>query len=130
MTERLDSLGYGHYRRSDALVFRRLLQGPVPIGRLGDVLGVTRQAARKIVDGLEQRKYADTERDDLDSRRLNVVLTSAGKLYGRAVVNVIDALNGELALRVDPEQLATARAVLLEVIANGDRVGLVTRRMG
>ena len=37
-----------------------LWQGPLPVGRLGAGLGVTRQAARKVADGLEQRGYATT----------------------------------------------------------------------
>lgn len=125
MTERLADLGYDDYRRSDAVVFRRLLQGSVAIGRLGETLDVTRQAARKIADGLEQRGYAVTARDELDSRRVNVLLTSAGRQYGRAVVEVIDALNDELVHQVDPEQLESARSVLLEVITRGMEIGYV-----
>ncbi|MGA3354502.1 MAG: MarR family transcriptional regulator [Acidimicrobiales bacterium] len=121
MASRLEGLGYSQYRRSDALVLRLLLCGPLPVGRLGSVLGVTRQAARKAVDGLALRGYARTERDAEDSRKLNVVLTPRGEAYARAVVEVIEALNRELSERLDPAQLSAAAAVLQTVITgDGD----------
>jgi DNA-binding MarR family transcriptional regulator len=46
---------------------RVLWRGPLPVGRLGAALGVTRQAARKIADALEQRGYTTTQRDSRDT---------------------------------------------------------------
>lgn len=112
MASRLDALGYPGYLRSDAAVIRLLRRGPVPVGRLGTVLGVTRQAARKVADGLEQRGYATTARDTRDTRQVNVILTPAGHTYARAVTAVIEELNREVARQVGPGQLAAADAVL------------------
>jgi len=117
MAARLGEHGYPDYRRSDAAALRLLRRGPVPVGRLGAGLGVTRQAARKIADGLVQRDFARTERDAHDSRVLNVVLTAAGTSYAQAVTEVIQALNREFGQRVDPAQLAAADAVLRAVFA-------------
>jgi DNA-binding MarR family transcriptional regulator len=116
MAERLAQLGYDDYRRSDPAVFRRLLRGPTAVGQVGTVLGVSRQAARKIVEGLEQRQFATTERDARDGRQINVLLTSTGEAYARAVVDVLGALNVELSQRVDPDVLAAAKHVLRAVI--------------
>jgi DNA-binding MarR family transcriptional regulator len=118
MSDRLGRLGYADYRRSDAAALRLLRRGPVPVGQLGAGLGVTRQAARKVADGLVQRDFARTERDARDSRVLNVVLTPAGVAYSRAVTEVIHALNREFSQRVDPAQLAAADAVLRAVFAD------------
>jgi DNA-binding MarR family transcriptional regulator len=113
MSGRLAEAGYPEYRRSDAAAIRLLLRrGAVPVGQLGAVLGVTRQAARKAADGLVQRGYALTRRDPDDTRQLNVILTPAGEDYARAVVAVIEELNREVGGRVDPGQLAAADAVL------------------
>jgi len=120
MSARLGQLGYHDYRRTDAIVCRILLRGPVPIGRLGTALGVTRQAARKIVEGLEQRAYVTTARDGDDARRLNARLTPVGRDYARAVVGVIEELNGVLTSRVEPTQLSTAMEVLRQVISLGE----------
>jgi MarR family transcriptional regulator, lower aerobic nicotinate degradation pathway regulator len=112
MAGRLGALGYPGYRRSDAAALRLLLRGPVAVGQLGTMLGVTRQAARKVADGLQQRGYATTARDPRDSRRINVTLTPAGHDYADAIVAVIAALNREVERRADPAQLAAADAVL------------------
>jgi DNA-binding MarR family transcriptional regulator len=112
MTSRLERLGYVDYRRTDAAALRMLWRSPLPVGRLGTGLGVTRQAARKVADGLEQRGYATTERDSRDTRQLNVTLTQLGRDYTRAVTAVITELNREVAGRVSPAQLAAADAVL------------------
>lgn len=112
MTSRLERLGYVDYRRTDAAALRMLWRSPLPVGRLGTGLGVTRQAARKVADGLEQRGYATTERDSRDTRQLNVTLTQLGRDYARAVAAVVEELNQEVAGRVSPDQLAAADNVL------------------
>jgi DNA-binding MarR family transcriptional regulator len=112
MASRLGQLGYADYRRSDAAATRLLRRGPVPVGHLGAGLGVTRQAARKVADGLRQRGYATAEKNSRDSRQLNITLTPAGQDYARAVMAVIEELNQEVRHRVDPGQLAAADAVL------------------
>jgi len=112
MTSRLEALGYPGFRRGDAAVTRVLVTGPLPVGHLGAALGVTRQAARKVADGLEQRGYATTERDSRDTRQLNVTLTPVGHDYARAVAAVTEQLNQEVAARVSPAELAAADTVL------------------
>ena len=112
MTSRLERLGYAGYRRGDAAVLRMLWPDPLPVGRLGASLGVTRQAARKVADGLVQRGYATTERDVQDTRQLNVTLTQLGRDYAVAVAAVIAELNREVAGRVSADQLTAADAVL------------------
>jgi DNA-binding MarR family transcriptional regulator len=112
VTSRLERLGYTGFRRGDAAVVRVLWRGPLPVGRLGAGLGVTRQAARKIADTLEQRGYATTERDSRDTRQLNITLTPAGRDYARAVIAITEELNRDVAGRVSPDQLAAADIVL------------------
>jgi len=116
MARRLAGLGYDDYRRSDSATMRLLLPGPLPVGKLGTYLGVTRQAARKVADGLEQRGFAATGRDQRDARQLNVTLTPAGRDYARAVVTVIEELSSEVAERTDPAELAAADAVLRAIM--------------
>jgi DNA-binding MarR family transcriptional regulator len=112
ITSRLERLGYAGFRRGDAAAMRLLWQGPLPVGRLGAGLGVTRQAARKVADALEQRGYVTTERDSHDTRQLNVTLTPVGRGYALAVLAVTEQLNREVAGRVSPAQLAAADTVL------------------
>jgi len=119
MRDGLRRRGFDDYRRPDALVFRLLRSGPVPVGRLGTVLDTTRQAGRKVVDGLEKRGYATTAPDPLDARRTNVILTPRGERYAAAVVAVVEELNRELVARVDPDDLEATRVVLLAIIGGG-----------
>ncbi len=112
MAAELESRGFADYRISDAATLRRLRRGPASVGELGVHLGVTRQAARKVVRGLEERGYASTRADADDARKVNVALTSAGRAYAGAIIEVIALLNRAVATRVTPDQLAAADAVL------------------
>lgn len=116
----LAARGYHDYRQSDAAVMRVLRRGPLPVGRLAAVLSVTRQAARKLAEVLEQRGLARTERDKADSRKLNVVLTATGVAYAEAVIEVLQALNREVVQRVDSKELAAADVVLRAAITDPD----------
>jgi DNA-binding MarR family transcriptional regulator len=120
MAAELATVGYDDYRRTDAAVMRLLQRGPMSIGHLGHATGVTRQAARKLVNGLERRGFATTSRDESDYRQINVVLTREGRRYAGAVVDVIERLNDELLARVDPADLASAQRVLRAVLDQGD----------
>jgi len=112
MAQRLEVVGYHDYRRSDALVMRSLQSGEVALGSLGQVLGVTRQGARKVVSGLVERDYAVVIPSAQDSRRRIVSLTPRGHEYFSAVVATIKALNDEVTANVDADQLAAAYSVL------------------
>jgi DNA-binding MarR family transcriptional regulator len=116
MARELAGRGYPDYRITDAATMRLLMVGPVSIGRLGVVLGVTRQAARKVVRGLEHRGYATTEADPADARRVMVVATESGLAYARAVRSAIRSLNRSVEQRVSAEQLVAADVVLRAAI--------------
>jgi|SRR5579875_1940655 len=118
LTAGLAAAGYPGYRRSDAAAVRLLRRAPMPVGRLGDALGITRQAARKVVTGLEQRGFASAQRDPRDARQLNVLLTDDGQAYADAMATVIARLNRSVARRVPAEQLAAADTVLRAVLAD------------
>src|SRR5579863_6517257 len=75
MAGELEARGFPEYRLSDAASVRFLLVAPRRVGELGDLLGVTRQAARKVATNLEARGYATIAPDPNDARKLDVVLT-------------------------------------------------------
>jgi DNA-binding MarR family transcriptional regulator len=112
MAQRLSVLGFADYRRSDPLVMRSLRSGEAPLGSLGVTLGVTRQAARKVVNGLVARGYARVTTSTVDSRRRLVALTPRGHDYLAAVVATLRALHDEVVEAVDAQQLAAAYSVL------------------
>jgi len=118
MSAGLAAAGYADYRRSDAGAVRLLQRGPRSIGQLGEALGITRQAARKVAAGLEQRGLATVRRDERDGRQFNIALTASGDGYAEAIRAVINNLNRGLTGKVTPDQLAAADAVLRAVLAD------------
>ncbi|OJV24663.1 MAG: hypothetical protein BGO26_19095 [Actinobacteria bacterium 69-20] len=123
----LAAAAYPDYRRSDAAVVRLLDRGARPVGKLGDALGVTRQAARKIVTGLQRRGFAEARRGRDDARQLDVELTAEGRAYARVLTTVIDDLNRSLAERVTADQLAAADVVLRAVLTERSARALADR---
>ena len=115
IAERMQEAGFPGYRRSDAGILALLLRRPLAIGQLGDALGISRQAARQLADGLVERGYASFGTDQADSRRTLVVLTPSGRAYGRAIWVAQDALNETVRSRVSEADLAAADAVLRAV---------------
>ena len=129
MDDELNQRGYSDYRAADAASMRMLLRGPLAIGSLGRVLGVTRQAARKVAWQLDQRGYATTASDPDDARKVNVVLTDQGRAYAQAIVEVIASLNQALAERVTPDQLVAADLVLRAAITDDEELSAVAQRI-
>jgi DNA-binding MarR family transcriptional regulator len=118
--QRMQEAGFPGYRRADALLLSLLLPRPLAIGQLGEALGITRQAARQLADGLVERGYASFGTDKADSRRTLVVLTASGKTYGRAIWMAQDALNETVRNRVSEADLAAADAVLRAVFPDDE----------
>jgi DNA-binding MarR family transcriptional regulator len=129
VAERMQRAGFPGYRRSDAGILGLLLQRPLAIGQLGEALGVSRQAARQLADGLAERGYAGFRTDEADSRRTLVVLTPSGTAYGRAIWMAQDALNEMVRDRVSEADLAAADAVLRAVFPDGEARQRVDERM-
>jgi DNA-binding MarR family transcriptional regulator len=111
----MEEAGFADYRQTDAWMVRLLVRRPWAIGHLGEAMGVTRQAARQLADGMVERGYARFGTDPQDARRTLVVLTPSGESYARAVWQAQDALNNELRDRVSAGDLAVADAVLRAV---------------
>jgi len=129
MATRLGAQGFDDYRRSDAAVMRLLARRPLAVARLAEALGVTRQAARKVVSVLEVRGYVTLERPEHDSRQRRATLTPYGRAYAQAVVQAIDDLNRQLSIAAAPEQLAAADAVLRVVIGVEGRWAAIAGRL-
>jgi DNA-binding MarR family transcriptional regulator len=127
--ERMQEAGFPGYRRSDAAILALLLRRPLAIGQLGEALGITRQAARQMADGLVERGYAAFGTDDADARRTLVVLSPKGKAYGRAIWTAQDALNETVRSRVSEADLAAADAVLRAVFPQDDARQQVDERL-
>lgn len=118
---RVEDAGYAGYRPTDAPALRLLRQRKLPIGQLGDAMGMTRQAARQLADGMVKRGYAVLGPDPEDGRRTMVVLTPRGEDYEKAVWEAQDELNDSVRRRVSAGDLAIADSVLRAVLLMASR---------
>jgi MarR family transcriptional regulator, lower aerobic nicotinate degradation pathway regulator len=116
---RVEAQGFPGYRRSDAWTLRLLAREPCALGRLGDGAGITRQAARKLADGLAERGFASLSSDPSDRRRTLVSLTPEGERYARAVASAQRALNIAIRKKVNASDLVAADTVLRAVFPDG-----------
>ncbi len=133
MSKRLAGMGFNDYRRSDSALMRLLARGPTSITEIGVGLGVSRQAARKALDGVIERGYGTESRDSDDARQVVITLTSAGVRYAQAIRAAISALNRDLERRVSPKSLSAADEVLRASITDEtarSRADLLVRRPG
>lgn len=112
--------GFSDYRPTDTVLLRILAREAQSIGRIGDGLGISRQAARKLADGLAARGYAVLAADPTDARRRLVGLTDRGRAYHRALSDASESLNDEVR-QVVPSELLAADAVLRAVLTDEDR---------
>jgi DNA-binding MarR family transcriptional regulator len=101
-------------------VLRLLAHESRAIGELGAAMGITRQAARQLADGLVNRGYATFGTDPADARRTLVVLTPSGEAYTLAIWQAQGALNEAISERVSAADLAAANRVLQAVLTDDE----------
>lgn len=116
---RAEEAGFAEYRRTDSYVLRLLSSDALAIGELGQGIGITRQAARKIAGRLVERGYADFVIDPDDGRRTLIVLTRRGRAYARVVESAQADLNKRIRSTVSADDLAAAERVLRSVFLPG-----------
>jgi DNA-binding MarR family transcriptional regulator len=112
---RIAADGMGDLRFADGFVFQHLVPGPLPIGALGERMGVTQQAASKAVADLERRGYVERVAGAEDARVRSVSLTARGRAAIEAGRRHRAALEAELAERLGPRRVESARRLLADV---------------
>jgi len=101
-----------------------IARGGSPLRGITRELGVSKQAAGRLVDTLVVRGYLERSPDPDDRRQLTVALTDRGRLAAEASRRAVRTVDTELAARVGDEWVTRARAVLGALVAMGtDRAG-------
>jgi DNA-binding MarR family transcriptional regulator len=113
---RLAECGHEQLRPAHGFVFQAIGSGATA-SEIGTELGVTKQAARLILDELESLGYVTRERDPADGRRRPARLTSRGIDALRATEEILDDLKREIAAVSGGADLAQGLR-LLQVIQN------------
>ena len=127
---RIAADGLDDLRFADGVVFQHLVPGPIAVGALAERLGVSQQAASKAVADLERRGYVARRRDPADARARLVGLTARGEAAIEAGRRHRAALEAELASRLGPRRVESARRALADTVeALGADVAVRGRRV-
>lgn len=98
-------------------VFQAIGRDGTTAAELGRRLGISKQAAGKIIDGLERLGYVKRESDQSDARRKRVSLTARGEQLLRQSVELFDALRASWAQELGPDRLRALEADLRTITA-------------
>lgn len=114
MRRALAGEGYGDIPRNGLYVIGGLAlgAGEIPLSRLIQELGVSKQAAGQLVDSLVMRGYLERTVDAGDRRRLTVTLTPRGQAAAAAQAVARLRIDAELLARVGAEDVARTRRTL------------------
>ena len=114
MRRALEEEGFSDLPRSAMYVIGGLAlgAGDVPLGRLTQELGVSKQAAGQLVDTLVLRGYLERRVDEGDRRRLTIGLTARGEAAAAAQAVARLRIDAELLARVGAEDVARTRRTL------------------
>lgn len=94
-------------------VIGAVARAPLPMARLIDDLGGSKQAVGQLVDTLARRGYVDRVLDANDRRRVCIAATARGRQAAAIIGQAVRSVDAELARRVPAAHIAHARTVLL-----------------
>lgn len=116
---RLRERGFGDVRPADGFVLLAARDGTT-VTEIAALLGVTKQAASKVVDGLSIAGYTRRASAVSDGRRRPIELTERGQQLLSSVEAIYDELEGRWAEVIGRQQLERLRTVLVEVLTARD----------
>jgi DNA-binding MarR family transcriptional regulator len=108
--ERLDARGWGPTRPLWGFVLLSLRERPHSISQIGALLGTTKQAAAKVVAGLEEAGLVVRAPEPSDGRATSIRLTQRGRRFLRDVERIYADLEREWEAAIGTERLAAVRA--------------------
>jgi DNA-binding MarR family transcriptional regulator len=126
LLRRLHENGYPGVRTSHGYVIQNLIGETPTVGELAGRLGVTQQAASKIVVEMEAMGLVTRESDRSDSRVRRIALTSGGQALlaaGRAARAAL-----EQAVEAEVGDLADVKRALLALLDQTGDLAAITRR--
>jgi DNA-binding MarR family transcriptional regulator len=121
---RLAAAGHPGLRPAHGFIFQTLGADGATASEIAGRLGITKQAARLIVDELIGLGYVARGADPRDGRRRPVYLTGRGNRALQASTEIFDAVRDELAGDVGPGALAGGMRLLGAIDARYGPAGL------
>jgi DNA-binding MarR family transcriptional regulator len=103
-------------RPAFGFVIRAVAAEEPTVGRLAELLGVTRQAASKLADEMVQRGYLLRAHDPDDRRRTRLRLSAKGRRVRERAAAESEAIEAELREAVGDRAVAGLRRALLAFV--------------
>jgi DNA-binding MarR family transcriptional regulator len=120
VTDRLgvavERAGVEDMRPSFGFVIRALAEQDRTLTELAELLAVTKQAAIKVVDDMEQRGFVERTPDPGDRRAKVLRLTEKGKRVRRAALTASRRMEAELRRDLGEDDVDALRAALLRLL--------------
>jgi DNA-binding MarR family transcriptional regulator len=114
--EQLQQRGWGPTRPLWGFVLLSLRDQSRSIAEVGDLLGITKQAAAKVVAGLSEAGLVRRDADPADRRATALTLTARGGRFLADVESVYEAIEAGWAAAIGHRRLAALRAALVAVL--------------
>jgi DNA-binding MarR family transcriptional regulator len=115
--ERLEAAGWGQTRPLWGFVLLSLREdGPSPISEIGRLLGVSKQAAAKVVDGLSEAGLVRRAPQPLDRRATAVTLTERGARFLADAESAYAQIESDWSATIGDAELAALRTGLAAVL--------------
>jgi DNA-binding MarR family transcriptional regulator len=114
--QRLETAGWGRTRPLWGFVLLCIRDQPQSISDIGDLLGITKQAAAKVVDGLCTAGLARRDHDPNDGRATAITLTKRGARFLTAAESSYADIEAGWTATIGETALATLRANLTAVL--------------
>lgn len=106
---RLAERGWSDVRPPYGFVLVAVQAGPTTQADLVELLGMTKQAVSKLLDGMEQAGYLTRAADPGDARAKVVALSRRGQRLLAAVEQIYAELEAEWAAAIGPRRVAALR---------------------
>jgi DNA-binding MarR family transcriptional regulator len=114
--ERLAAEGYTDVRPTFGYVLLAVRDGPTTGADIALLLGVTKQAASKLVDAMEQGGYVRRQTHGDDARAKEIAITARGRRFLVTVESIYRDLEGEWAEVTSKKRIEALRDDLRTII--------------
>lgn len=123
----LEAKGYADVRPAFGYVLLALRDRPTTGADIALLLGVTKQAASKLIEEMERGGYVERDAHRDDARAKEIAITARGRKFLGVVESIYDDLEAEWARVTSPTRVESMRRDLRRIVesAHGGRLPAV-----
>jgi DNA-binding MarR family transcriptional regulator len=114
----LSRRGYPGITAANELAMRAIAAGASSASELARAIGVSKQAAAKVISALEERGYVGRSDDPKDARRKLVTVTDRGTASMQEGEAILDDLRVEWRQKIGADNLARLEADLIKLVGS------------